>query len=226
MATSGTTSFDLDIEEIIAEAYERCGIETRTGYDLRTARRSLNLLFAEWASRGLNLWTIQEHTLPLVAGDYEYDLPGNIVDVLSTVVRSPQGNQNIDVIVNRFSQAEWLHTPNKGGTLGRPAQVYFQRTITPKVFFFPCPDDSVPYTFVYYAIRRIEDAGAYTNTADVNFRFLPCLVAGLAYFLSLKVAPDRITLLKQIYEENFKLIGDADRDRASYYAVPERTMYP
>ena len=93
MTTSGTTSFDLDIEELIAEAYERCGIETRDGYDLRTARRSLNLLFAEWASRGLNLWTIQEHTLALTAGDYEYDLPANIVDVLSTVIRSPQGDR-------------------------------------------------------------------------------------------------------------------------------------
>jgi hypothetical protein len=118
------------------------------------------------------------------------------------------------------------HTPAIIGWISRAHIFILIRTITPKVYFFPCPDDSVPYTFVYYAIRRIEDAGAYTNTADVNFRFLPCLVAGLAYFLSLKVAPDRIPLLKQIYEENFKLIGDADRDRASYYAVPERTMYP
>lgn len=226
MTTSGTSSFDLDIEEIITEAYERCGIESRTGYDLKTARRSLNLLFAEWASRGLNLWTIEEHQLALTANDYEYDLPANIVDVLSTVIRSPQGGQNIDVVVNRFSQAEWLHTPNKGGTLGRPAQVYFQRTVTPKVFFFPCPDATQPYTFVYYAIRRIEDAGAFTNTADVNFRFLPCLVSGLAYYLSVKVAPDRIVLLKQIYEEDWLRIANADVDRASYYAVPERTIYP
>lgn len=226
MATSGTTSFNLDIEEIIAEAYERCGIETRTGYDLRTARRSLNLLFAEWASRGLNLWTIEQRTKTLTANVFEYDMDEDLVDILSAVIRSPQGGQNIDVIVNRFSQAEWLHTPNKGGTLGRPAQFYFQRTITPKAFFFPCPDSTQTYTFVYYGIRRIQDAGAYTNTADVNFRFLPCMIAGLAYYLALKVAPDRITLLKQIYEENFKLIADSDRDRASYYAVPERTLYP
>lgn len=226
MATSGTTSFNLDIEEIIAEAYERCGVEVQSGYDLRTARRSLNLLFAEWASRGLNLWTIEQRTKTLSANTYEYDMDTDLVDILSAVIRTTTGGQTIDVIVNRFSQAEWIHTPNKGGTLGRPAQFYFQRTITPKTFFFPCPDNTQTYTFVYYGIRRIQDAGAYSNTADVNFRFLPCLVAGLAYFLSLKVAPDRITLLKQIYEENFKLIADSDRDRASYYAVPERTIYP
>lgn len=226
MATSGTTSFNLDIEEIIAEAYERCGIEVRSGYDLRTARRSLNLLFAEWASRGLNLWTIEQRTKVLTANTFEYTMEDDLVDILSAVIRTTTGGQSIDVIVNRFSQAEWIHTPNKGGTLGRPAQFYFQRTISPKTFFFPCPDSTQTYTFVYYGIRRIQDAGAYSNTPDVNFRFLPCLIAGLAYFLALKVAPDRIQLLKQIYEENFKLIADSDRDRASYYAVPERTLYP
>lgn len=225
MATSGTTSFDLDIEELITEAYERCGVEVRHGYELRTARRSLNLLFAEWASRGLNLWTIEQHTKELTAYQYEYELDKDIVDVLSTVIRTPQNGQYLDVILTRFSQAEWLHTPNKEGTQGRPANVYFQRTIVPKVFFFPCPDATQPYTFVYYAIRRIQDAGAYTNTADVNFRFLPCLVSGLAYFLSLKVSPDRTVLLKQIYEEDWLRIANADVDRASYYAVPERTLY-
>jgi len=225
MATSGTTSFDLDIEELITEAYERCGIETRTGYDLRTARRSLNLLFAEWASRGLNLWTIEQHEQVLTAGQFEYDIPKNIVDVLSAVIRSPQtgvsGTQNFDVTINRFSQAEWLHTPNKAGTQGRPAQFYFQRTIQPKAYFFPCPDNATTYTFVYYGIRRIEDAGAYTNTADVNFRFLPCMASGLAYYISLKKAPDRVVLLKQIYEEDWARISGADVDRASYFAVPD-----
>jgi hypothetical protein len=225
MTTSGTTSFNLDIEEIITEAYERCGIETRTGYDTRTARRSLNLLFAEWASRGLNLWTIEQRTKALTANVFEYTMDADLVDIVSAVIRTTQGGQTIDVIVNQFSQAEWLHTPNKGGTLGRPAQFYFQRTISPKTFFFPCPDSTQAYTFVYYGIRRIQDAGAYSNTADVNFRFLPCLISGLAYYLSLKVAPERIQLLKQIYEEDWKRTADADVDRASYYAVPERTLY-
>jgi hypothetical protein len=225
MATSGTTTFDLDIEELITEAYERCGIETRTGYDLKTARRSLNLLFLDWGSRGLNLWTIEERTRVLSPNVYEYTLPTDTIDVLSAVVRSPQSpGQNIDITLNRFSQAEWLHTPNKTGTLGRPAQFYYQHTNQPKVFFFPCPDNSQPYTFVYYAIRRIQDAGGFVNTADVNFKFLPCLVSGLAYFIAMKKAPDRIQLLKQIYEEDFKRIADFDRDRASYYAVPDTRL--
>jgi hypothetical protein len=221
MATSGTTLFDLDVEELITEAYERCGLESRTGYDLKTARRSLNLLFAEWASRGYNLWTIEQHTLPLIAGQYEYDLDPSTINILAAVIRTSQGGQDLDVTINRFSQAEWMHTPNKAGTLGRPAQFYVQRTIVPKAFFFPCPDDSQPYTFVYEGIRRIEDAGAYTNTTDVVWRFLPCLVAGLAYYLSLKKAPDRTVMLKQFYEEEFKRIADADRDIASYFAVPD-----
>lgn len=225
MPTSGTTTFDLDIEELISEAYERCGIETRTGYDLRTARRSLNLLFLDWASRGLNLWTIEERTQALTANVFEYNLPRDTVDVLSAVVRSPQSpGQNIDITLNRFSQAEWLHTPNKSGTLGRPAQFYYQHTNQPKAYFFPCPDNSQPYTFVYYAIRRIQDAGGFTNVADVNFKFLPCLASGLAYFVSMKKSPDRMMLLKQIYEEDFKRIADYDRDRASYYAVPDTRL--
>jgi hypothetical protein len=225
MPTSGTTTFDLDIEELISEAYERCGIETRTGYDLRTARRSLNLLFLDWASRGLNLWTIEERSQALTANVFEYNIPTDTVDILSAVVRSPQSpGQNIDITLNRFSQAEWLHTPNKSGTLGRPAQFYYQHTNQPKAFFFPCPDNSQPYTFVYYAIRRIQDAGGFTNVADVNFKFLPCLVSGLAYFIAMKKAPDRMIVMKQIYEEDFKRIADYDRDRASYYAVPDTRL--
>jgi hypothetical protein len=225
MATSGTTAFDLDIEELISEAYERCGIETRTGYDLRTARRSLNLLFLDWASRGLNLWTIEERSAALTAGVFEYNIPTDTVDILSAVVRSPQSpGQNIDITLNRFSQAEWLHTPNKSGTLGRPAQFYYQNTNLPKALFFPCPDNSQPYTFVYYAIRRIQDAGGFTNVADVNFKFLPCLVSGLAYFIAMKKAPDRMIVMKQIYEEDFKRIADYDRDRASYFAVPDTRL--
>jgi hypothetical protein len=224
MATSGTTTFDLDVDELIAEAYERCGLQARAGYDIKTARRSLNLMFLDWASRGLNLWTIEQRTLALTAGVYEYNLPLDTVNVLEAVIRSNVNGVQTDITLNRFSRAEWLHTPVKISTQSRPAQFYVQRTITPQVYFYPNPDDSVAYTFVYYAIRRIQDAGAYTNTTDINFRFLPCLASGLAYYISMKRAPERMTMLKQIYEEDFLRAAQEDRDIASVYLVPDRTM--
>jgi len=224
MTTSGTTTFDLDVDEMIAEAYERCGLQVRAGYDIKTARRSMNLMFLDWASRGLNLWTIEQRTLPLVAGTYEYDLPDDTVNVLEAVVRSTVNGTATDITLNRFSRAEWIHTPTKQATQSRPAQFYVERTITPKVYFYPNPDSSTNYTFVYYAIRRIQDAGSYTDTLDLNFRFLPCMASGLAYYIAMKRAPDRIVMLKQIYEEDFMRAAQEDRDIASVYLVPDRTM--
>ena len=224
MTTSATTTFDLDVDELIAEAFERCGLQVRAGYDIKTARRSLNLMFLDWASRGLNLWTIEQRTLPLVAGTYEYSLPTDTVNVLEAVIRSTSNSVQTDITLNRFSRAEWLHTPAKAATQSRPAQFYVERTIIPKVYFYPNPDSSTTYTFVYYAIRRIQDAGSYTNTADVNFRFLPCLASGLSYYIAMKRAPDRIAMLKQIYEEDFLRAAQEDRDIASVYLVPDRTM--
>ena len=224
MTTSGTTTFNMDVDELIIEAYERCGLQVRAGYDIKTARRSLNLMFLDWASRGLNLWTIEERTLALVAGTYEYALPEDTVNVLEAVIRSTSSGVQTDITINRFSRAEWIHTPVKEATQSRPAQFYVERTIVPKVYFYPNPDSSTTYTFVYYAIRRIEDAGAYTDTTDINFRFLPCLTSGLAYYIAMKRAPDRITMLKQIYEEDFLRAAQEDRDIASVYLVPDRTM--
>jgi hypothetical protein len=219
MATSGTATFNPDFTEIIDEAYERCGIESRTGYDLRTATRTLDFMFAEWASRGLNLWTIEQRSLVLVAGTSVYDLPVDTVNVLSAVIRTGTGQQQQDVIIDRISRAEYLHVPNKN-TQSRPAQFYVERTAVPKLFVYPAPNAVQTYTFRYYTIRRIQDAGDATNTADVDFRFLPCLVAGLAYHLALKRAPERMQVLKALYEDEFQRAAYADRDTASVFLLP------
>jgi hypothetical protein len=219
MATSGVADFTPDFTEIIDEAYERCGIESRTGYDLRTAQRSLNFMFAEWASRGLNLWTIEQRSLALVTGTSIYNLPLDTVNVLSAVIRTGTAQTQQDVTIDRISRAEYLHVPNKN-TRSRPAQFYVERATVPKLFLYPAPDGVQPYTFQYYAIRRIQNAGVAGNTADVDFRFLPCLVAGLAYHLSLKRAPDRMEVLKALYEDEFQRAAYADRDTASVYLLP------
>jgi hypothetical protein len=221
MSTSGTTTFNLSIDEIIAEAFERCGMQITNGNQLKSARRSLNLLFMEWASRGLNLWTIEEEVLVLSSPLPEYNLPLDTVDVLSAVIRDLSQGSSIDISIERISRSEYLAVPNKT-VLARPAQFYVQRTIQPKLFLYPAPGGGGgPYEFRYNRIRRIEDAGDYTNTADVDFRFLPCLIAGLAYQLSLKYAAERTTGLKQLYEEEFARAASEDRDRASFFCVPE-----
>jgi len=220
MTTSGTSSFNLDIADLITEAYERCGISVQDGYALRTARRSLDLLFADWANRGLNLWRIEQRTLALTTGVNTYDLPLDTVDVLSAVVRFSNQGVNTDITIDRISRAEYLHTPVKSQQ-ARPSQYYVERTIQPKLYLYPTPDPSISYTFVYYAIRRIQDAGDYSNTPDVNFRFLPCLAAGLSYYLSLKKSPDRVGLLKQIYEEEYARAASEDRERASVFLTPD-----
>lgn len=217
MTTSGTTSFDLNIDDLIEEAFERLGMRMTSGNQLKTARRSLNLLFLDWANRGLNLWTIEQATLSVTQGDNALALPLDTVNVLSAVIRDASTSPATDITIDRISREEYLNVPNKT-TQARPAQFYVERTSTPKVFFYPAADRD--YTFVYYRIRRIQDAGDYTNTTDLNFRFLPCLVAGLSYYLSLKFAPDRVGGLKQIYEEEFKRAADEDRDTASVFILP------
>ena len=220
MATSGTSTFTLEFDDIIVEAYERCGIEVRDGYDMKTALRSINLMFAEWANRGLNLWTIEQRQLQLVAGQHEYTLPSDTVDALSAVIRTNEGlPTQQDITIDRIGYAEYLHVPNKS-TQARPAQYFVQRTSPAKLFLYPSPDTSQTYIFRYYVIRRIEDAGTFTNTADISFRFLPCLIAGTAYYLSVKKAPERIQLLKSMYEEEFARAAAEDRERSSYFAVP------
>lgn len=221
MTTSGTTTFNLSIDEIIAESFERCGMQITNGNQLKSARRSLNLLFLEWASRGLNLWTIEEEVLSLNSTSAEWNLPTDTVDILTAVIRDNSQNTVTDISIDRISRAEYLDVPNKS-TLARPAQYYVQRTIQPKVFLYPAPGGGGgPYELRYYRIRRIQDAGEYTNTTDVDFRFLPCLISGLSYQLSLKYAAERTVGLKQLYEEEFARAASEDRDRASSFFVPQ-----
>ena len=223
MTTSGVSSYNPDFDEIITEAYERCGLQVRDGYDVLSARRSLNLMFAEWANRGLNLYTIEQRQVVLVAGTFEYTLPDDTVDALSAVIRTNSGQSDQqDITIDRIGSAEYLHVPNKL-TTSRPAQFYVQRTVPAKLFLYPAPDSTQAYIFRYYGIRRIQETGAVTNTADVSFRFLPCLTAGLAYYMAVKKAPDRIGMLKQFYEEEFARAAAEDTERTGYFAVPTYT---
>ena len=220
MATSSTSDFNLEFDDIIVEAYERCGIDVRDGYDMKTAMRSINIMLAEWANRGLNLWTIEQRQVTLVAGTYQYSLPLDTVDALWAVIRTNAGQSTQqDITVDRIGYAEYLHVPNKN-TQSRPAQWFLQRTTTPQLFLYPAPDATQTYIFRYYAVRRIQDAGTFTNTADVVFRFLPSLIAGLAYYLSVKKAPDRVQLLKAMYDEEFQRAANEDRENSGYFAVP------
>ena len=215
MAVSNSTDFELDVVEYIEEAFERCGLEVRTGYDLKTARRSLNLMLAEWANRGLNQWTIKQRTLSLVKSDGEYDLGTDIIDVLSVVVR----RDNTDFSVERISRDTYLSIPNKT-TEGRTNQFFLDRQITPNLKIWPVPENSTDVIY-YDALTRVDDADTQVNTLDVPFRFYPCLAAGLAYYIAMKKAPERIQLLKAAYEEEFQRAMTEDRDRASFNVVPQ-----
>ena len=222
MATSGTTAFNMDFTEIAEEAYERAGSEMRSGYDLRTARRSMNLLTIEWQNRGINLWTIDSGTISLTTGTSQYNLPADTIDLLEHVVRTNSGSTNnqSDININRVSVSTYSSIPNKL-TRGRPLQVWIERLNTPRINVWPVPDSN-DYTFVYYRMRRIEDAGSGVETADMSFRFLPCLVSGLAYQLAMKdpeLAP-RLPILKAEYEGQFELAAGEDREKASFRITP------
>ena len=221
MATSGTTSFNMDFTEIAEEAWERAGREMRSGYDLRTARRSMNLMTIEWQNRGINLWTIDEGTVSLTQGTATYDLPADTIDLLEQVVRTGSGTTQQDLTITRISVSTYATIPNKTDT-GRPIQVFIERLRdNPRITVWPVPS-SDDYTFVYWRLRRIEDAGSGAQTADMNFRFLPCLVAGLAYHIAMKVpelAP-RIEMLKAEYEAQFVLAAGEDREKTPFRFVP------
>lgn len=239
MTTSGTSEFNLDLNNLVEEAFERCGSELRTGYDLRTARRSLNLLTIEWANRGINLWTLEQIEIPLVQGQITYDLPVDTIDLLDQVVRTGTGQNQSDINISRISESTYITIPNKNAT-GRPIQVWVNRQsgatypdgLTtevkyPQINVWPAPDQSDFYTFVAYRLRRIEDAGeGGTRTQDIPFRFLPAMVAGLAYYLSLKIpgALERSQMLKAEYEQAYQLAGEEDREKAPVRFVP-RTMF-
>lgn len=236
MTTSGTESFNLDLNDIIEEAFERCGVEVRTGYEHRTARRSLNLLTIEWANRGINLWTIEQGTIPLVQGTITYDLPVDTIDLLDQVVRTQSGVNQTDINISRISVSTYATIPNKNAQ-GRPIQVWVNRQsgatepttgiAYPNINVWPAPDQSDFYTFVYWRLRRIQDAGNGASTQDIPFRMLNCLVAGLAYYLSLKIpeAANRIEMLKMAYEEQWMLASSEDREKASLRLAPRELFY-
>jgi hypothetical protein len=225
MTTSGTSAFNLDLTEIVEEAFERVGSEMRTGYDLRTARRSLNLMFADWANRGINMWTFEQGSIPLVAGTATYDLPADTVDLLEHVIRTGAGSASTqaDLTITRISVSTYATIPNKLQQ-ARPIQVWIERLNTPRITVWPTPDNSQPYTFVYWRMKRIQDAGNGVNTMDMPFRFIPCMVAGLAYYLALKVpgGAERLGILKQQYDEAWQLASEEDREKAAVRFVPRR----
>tara|TARA_R100000935_G_scaffold48701_1_gene73426 strand:+ start:105 stop:773 length:669 start_codon:yes stop_codon:yes gene_type:complete len=219
MALSGSTDFELDVADYIEEAFERCGLEVRTGYDLKTAKRSLNLLFADWANRGLNQWTIEQRSFTLTASDGEYVLDNDVVDILSLVVR----RSGIDYSLDRISRDTYLNIPSKT-TTGRPTQFFVDRQITPNLKIWPLPENSTDL-IVFNALTRLDDADTYVNTIGVPFRFYPALAAGLAYYIAIKKSPDRIQMLKPIYEEELARAMDEDRDRASFRVAPDLRNY-
>ena len=227
MTTSGTTAFDMDFTEIAEEAWERAGREMRSGYDIRTARRSMNLMTIEWQNRGINLWTVDEGTVTLVKGTSQYDLPADTIDLLEQVIRTDSGDEyaQSDLTISRISVSTYASIPNKL-TEGRPIQVYIERLRdNPKINVWPVPDKNDEYIFKYYRMRRIQDAGSGVETADINFRFFPCLVAGLAYHIAMK-EPElkaRIPMLKETYEEQFALAAGEDRTKTSARFVPRAT---
>ena len=214
MATSGSRDFNLDVGEVIEEAYERCGLEVRTGYDARTARRSLNLMFAEWANRGLNLWTVKQGTITLTQGQAQETLLDDVVDLLDVVVR----RNGTDFEVERISRGEYATLPNKT-TQGRTSQYWLNRQVDPVINLWAVPENSTDQ-LIYYYVRRIEDADSLVDTTDMPFRFFPCMVAGLAYYMAMKRAPERVQLLKTVYEEEFQRAADEDQGRTPLKLQP------
>ena len=219
MTTSSSTDFELAVDDYIEEAFERCGLEIRTGYDLKTAKRSLNIMLAEWANRGLNQWTIEQRTQALTADDVDYTLGTDVIDILSVVVR----RSGTDFNMSRISRDTYLSIPTKT-TTGRPTQYFLDRQITPNLKIWPAPENSTDVIH-YDALTRIQDADTMQNTLEIPFRFYPCLAAGLAYYIALKRAPDRIQLLKTSYEEEFDRAMAEDRDRSSFTITPSLDYY-
>jgi hypothetical protein len=219
MTVSGSKDFELDVADYIEEAFERCGLEVRTGYDLKTAKRSMNLMFADWANRGLNQWTIAQRNFTVTQGDGDQPLGTDVIDILSLVIR----RDGTDYALNRISRDEYLNIPTKS-TVARPTQFFVDRQINPVLQMWPLPDNSTDVVY-YDALIRMDDADTYTNTAQVPFRFYPALAAGLAYYISMKRAPDRSQMLKAVYEEEINRAMDEDRDRASFRVAPDLRSY-
>jgi len=243
--TTSTTAFNPTVNELFEEAFERCGLELRTGYDFRTARRSLNFLTTEWANRGINLWTIEQGQIPLIQGQYVYDLPNDTIDLIEHVIRTNPGqvSNQVDINISRISISTYSTIPNKL-TQGRPIQVWINRRSgqtndvpgatpqAPQINVWPSPDqgtvDQPYYYFVYWRLRRMVDAGTGANVEDIPFRFQNALVAGLAYMIAAKkmdVPMERIMMLKAQYDEAWDFASSEDREKAPNRFVPRTTFY-
>jgi hypothetical protein len=224
MATSGTKTFSLNIADTIEEAFELAGLELRTGYDAETARRSLNIMFADWSNRGVNLWTIDQVSLTLTAGTNQYTLNAYDVDIVSAVVRQTISGTTTDLQLNRVGRTEFLNIPDKTST-GRPTQYFLDRATTPVLNIWPTPDTVATYTLITNRVTRIDDVTASNQDPDVPSRFMPCMVSGLAYYLAMKKNPEKAPMLKQQYEQDFKLAADEDGTKVSLHLVPRRSYY-
>lgn len=223
MAVSGSTNFEPDITEFIEEAYERCGLELRTGYDLKSAIRSANFMLAEWANRGLNQWTISTGTQTVTKGTASYDLGTDVIDVLDVVIRRTVNGTTTDIRLDKLSRAEYFNIPNKA-TEAKPSQYFIDKQNNPKIFVYPTPENSTDI-IRFNKLSRLDDADDAKNTMDIPFRFYPCFAAGLAYYISLKRSPDLAPQLKAIYEEEFRRAADQDEDRASFRIRPGLRSY-
>jgi hypothetical protein len=236
MTTTGTALFNMDLSEIIEDAFERVGLEARSGYDFKTARRSLNLLLMEWSNKGINLWTVEEGSIPMVTGQAVYTLPVDTIDLLDHVIRTGSGQNQSDITISRISGSTYSTIPNKNA-LGKPIQVWINRqsgattptgVANPTINVWPTPQSpGSQYTFIYWRLRRMQDAGDAVNTQDIPFRFLPALIAGLAYYLSMKlpgVDMQRAQALKMVYDEQFDLAAQEDREKAPLRVVPRMSL--
>jgi hypothetical protein len=222
MATSGTKTFSLDTGEVIEEAYELAGLELRTGYDSETARRSLNIMFADWSNRGVNLWTVAQVSLDLTSGTSSYTLNAHDIDVLEAIVRvydSTSSSTYSDVSLSRINRLDYLNLPDKTAT-GRPSQFFVDRQETPILYLYPTPDSVTTYKFISYRMQRIDDVTASAQDQEVPSRFIPCMTTGLAYQIALKKNPEKAPVLKAEYEELFFRASSEDTDRAIVQLVP------
>ena len=223
MATSGSRDFQPNVGEWIEEAYERCGLELRTAYDARTARRSLNILFADWANRGLNQWTISNVSQTLTEGTDSYSLNDYVIDVLDVILRRTVNDVATDYQMNQVGRAEYWNIPTKS-TKARPTQWFLDKQVTPKIYVWPAPENSTD-VIKMNQLLRIEDADGSVNDLQMPFRFYPALVAGLAFYLSQKRAPERMESLKSLYEDEFARALAQDESRASLMIKPNMRSY-
>jgi hypothetical protein len=228
MALSGSKNFELDVADYVEEAFERCGLELRTGYDLKSANRSLNLMLAEWANRGLNQWTIAEKTISMVKDTATYNVDSTngtaAIDVLDAFIRETIGGKSNDIPLSRLSRSDYADIAVKS-TTGKPNQFFINKQITPTISVWPTPDKSSTYVVHLNVLTRMDDADVGADTLEVPFRFYPCLAAGLAYYIALKRVPEKVQMLKSLYEEEFQRAMSQDEDRASFHIAPDFRGY-